>query len=152
MSALFCLFLCFRSYPEKLEVYTPTFYKIRYILEELYVAVIWIISRLIICIDQLNAGHIQNELESWSNLVILCLASQIYLNSDAPVPYTYITGQHLAECKTVSHHFLHARRALDTFLQRSTKIHSVCFIKKDKNDMNMNKNANVSWCQKSYSS
>ena len=38
MSALFCLFLRFRSYPEKLEVYTPTFYKIRYILEELYVA------------------------------------------------------------------------------------------------------------------
>ena len=29
MSALFCPFLCFRSYPEKLEVYTPTFYKIR---------------------------------------------------------------------------------------------------------------------------
>ena len=39
MSALFSLFLCFRSYSEKLEVYTPTFYKIRYILEELYVAV-----------------------------------------------------------------------------------------------------------------
>ena len=56
MSALFCLFLCFRSYPEKLEVYNPTFYKIRYILEELYVAVIWIISRLIIFIDQLNTG------------------------------------------------------------------------------------------------
>ena len=40
MSALFCLFLCFRSYSEKLEEYIPTFYKIRYILEELYVAVI----------------------------------------------------------------------------------------------------------------
>ena len=40
MSALFCLFLCFRSYPEKLEVYNPTFYKINYILEELDVAVI----------------------------------------------------------------------------------------------------------------
>ena len=39
MSALFCLFLCFRSYPEKLEEYIPTFYKIRYILEELCVAV-----------------------------------------------------------------------------------------------------------------
>ena len=58
MSALFCLFLCFRSYPEKVEEYIPTFYKIRYILEELYVAVIWIISRLIICIDQLNAAHV----------------------------------------------------------------------------------------------
>ena len=56
MSALFCLFLCFRSYLEKLEVYTPTFYKIRYILEELYVAVILIIRRLIIYIDQLNTG------------------------------------------------------------------------------------------------
>ena len=56
MSALFCLFLCFRSYSEKLEEYIPIFYQIRYILEELYVAVIWIISRLIIYIDQLNAG------------------------------------------------------------------------------------------------
>ena len=56
MSALFCLFLCFRSYPEKLNVYTPMFYKIRYILEKLYVAVIWTISRLIIDIDQLNTG------------------------------------------------------------------------------------------------
>ena len=37
MSALFCLFLCFRSYSEKLEEYIPTFYKIRYILEDLYV-------------------------------------------------------------------------------------------------------------------
>ena len=57
MSALFCLFLCFRSYPEKLEVYTLAFYKIRYILEELYVAVIWVLSRLIIYIDQLNTGY-----------------------------------------------------------------------------------------------
>ena len=55
MSALFCLFLC-RSYPEKLEVYNPTFYKINYILEELYVAVVWIISWLIIYIDQLDTG------------------------------------------------------------------------------------------------
>ena len=39
MGALFYLFLCFRSYPEKVEEYIPTFYKIRYILEELYVAV-----------------------------------------------------------------------------------------------------------------
>ena len=38
MRAMFCLFLCFRSYPEKLEVYIPRFYKIRYILDELYVA------------------------------------------------------------------------------------------------------------------
>ena len=37
MSALFCLFLYFRSYPEKLEEYIPTLYKIRYILEEFYV-------------------------------------------------------------------------------------------------------------------
>ena len=58
MSALFCLFLCFRSYPEKLEVYIPTFYKIRYILEELYVAIMWIISQLIIYIDQMNAANI----------------------------------------------------------------------------------------------
>ena len=56
MSALFCLFLYFRSYSKKLEVYNPIFFKIRYILEELYVAVILIISRLIIYIDQLNKG------------------------------------------------------------------------------------------------
>ena len=58
MCALFCLFLCSRSYPEKLEVYIPKFYKIRYILHELYVAVIWIISQLIICIDQLNTATV----------------------------------------------------------------------------------------------
>ena len=58
MSTLFCIFLCFRSYPGKLEEYIPTFFKFRYISEELYVAVIWIISRLIIYIDQLNAGHV----------------------------------------------------------------------------------------------
>ena len=46
MSALFCLFLCFRSYPEKLGEYIPTFHKIRYIFWYLYVAVKWIISRL----------------------------------------------------------------------------------------------------------
>ena len=56
MSALFCLFLCFRSYYEKPEEYIPTFYKIRDILEELYVAVLLLISRLIIFIDQLNAA------------------------------------------------------------------------------------------------
>ena len=56
MSALCCLFLCFRSYSEKLEEYIPTFYKIRDILEELYVAVIWIISQLIIYIDQMKAS------------------------------------------------------------------------------------------------
>ena len=39
-----------------LEVYIPIFYKIRYILQELYVAVIPIISRLKIYIDQLNEG------------------------------------------------------------------------------------------------
>ena len=57
MSALFCLFLCFRSYSGKLEEYIPTFYKIRYILEELYVAVMCIISQLIIYIDQMNAAY-----------------------------------------------------------------------------------------------
>ena len=46
------------SYPEKVEEYIPTFYKIRYILEELYVAVLWIISQLIIYIDQMNADDI----------------------------------------------------------------------------------------------
>ena len=57
MSALFCLLVCFISYPEKLDVYIPTFYKIRYILEELYVADNQIISRLIIYIDQLNTAY-----------------------------------------------------------------------------------------------
>ena len=48
MSAFFCLFLCFDHIStEKLEVYIPTFYKITYTLEELYVAVMWIISRLL---------------------------------------------------------------------------------------------------------
>ena len=56
MSALFRLLLCFKSYPEKLEVYIPTFYKIGYILEELCVAVMLIISRLMIYIDQLNTA------------------------------------------------------------------------------------------------
>ena len=57
MSALFCFFLCFESYFEKLDEYISTFYKIRYILEELYVAVMRIISQLIICIDQLNTAY-----------------------------------------------------------------------------------------------
>ena len=56
MSALFCLFLCLKSYPEKLEEYIPTFHEIRYILEWLYLAVKWIISRLMMCIDRLNGG------------------------------------------------------------------------------------------------
>ena len=34
------------QYPEKVEEYIPTFYKIRYILEELYVAVMWITVEL----------------------------------------------------------------------------------------------------------
>ena len=42
MSALFCLFLCSTSYPEKLGVYIPTFYKIRHIF------------RRIICISNVN--------------------------------------------------------------------------------------------------
>ena len=54
MSVLFYLFLSFRSHLVKLKVYIPTFYKITYILEELYVAVLWIISQLIVYIDQLN--------------------------------------------------------------------------------------------------
>ena len=58
MSALFCLFLCFRSYSEKLEEYIPTFYKIRYILEELYVAVMWILSPLKMYINQLNEAYV----------------------------------------------------------------------------------------------
>ena len=52
MSALYCLFLCLRSYSEKLEEIIPTFCKIRYILEELYLA-----NRLIIYVNQLNTGH-----------------------------------------------------------------------------------------------
>ena len=36
INVLFCLFFCFTSYPEKLEVYIPTSNKIWYILEELY--------------------------------------------------------------------------------------------------------------------
>ena len=71
MIALFCLFLCFGSYSEKPEEYISTFYKIRYILEELYVAVIRIISLLIIYIDQLNAaidylGFVAFLQQSWT--------------------------------------------------------------------------------------
>ena len=62
MSALFFLFLRFRSYSEKLEEYIPTFYKIRYILEELYVAVKWNISRLKMYIDQLNGGILSHTI------------------------------------------------------------------------------------------
>ncbi len=39
------------SYPEKLEEYIPTFYKIKCILEELDIAVMRTISKLIICIE-----------------------------------------------------------------------------------------------------
>ena len=53
--------MCFTAYAEKLEEYIPTSYKIRYILEELYVTVLRIISRLIIYIDQLNAANYQVE-------------------------------------------------------------------------------------------
>ena len=41
-----------------LEEFIPTFYKIRYILEDLYVAVMWIMSQLIIYIDQMNAANV----------------------------------------------------------------------------------------------
>ena len=80
MSALFCLFLCFRSYPEKLEVYNPTFYKINYILEELYVAVIWIISRLIIYIDQLNTGVVPVKSIRWRFRKMLWPPFSEYMN------------------------------------------------------------------------
>ena len=75
MSALFCLFLCFISYPKKLEAYIPTFYKIIYILEELYVAVMRIISRLIIYIDQLNAAF-----EDSLVIVLIRLISSVVLH------------------------------------------------------------------------
>ena len=59
MTSLFCLFLCFKSYSERLEkcICILMFYKVKYILEELYIAVIRIISRLIIYIDQLNTAY-----------------------------------------------------------------------------------------------
>ena len=44
MSGLFHLFLCFRSYSVKLDAYIPTFYKIRCILEELYVKTVALIA------------------------------------------------------------------------------------------------------------
>ena len=72
MSALFCLFLCFGSYSEKLEEYIPTFYKIRYILEELYVAVMRIISWLII--------HITSTYNS-SRMYLILLDIGIYSSS-----------------------------------------------------------------------
>ena len=49
--------MCFWSYPEKVEDYVPKFYKMKYILEELYVVVMWIINQLIIYIDQMNAAN-----------------------------------------------------------------------------------------------
>ena len=52
-----------------------TFYKIRYILEELYVAVIRIISRLIIYIDQLNAAF-----EDSLVIVLIRLISSVVLH------------------------------------------------------------------------
>ena len=71
MSTLFCLFLCFRSYPE---VYIPIFYKIRYILEELCVAVIQVISQLIIYIDQLNTAYILGSV----NILVFTLKCQVF--------------------------------------------------------------------------
>ena len=79
MSALFCLFLWFRSYYEKLQEYIPTFYKIRYILEELYVAVMWIISRLIIYIDQLNTATVNKLLNTKSLLTTPSNVSPLHL-------------------------------------------------------------------------
>ena len=49
-----------------LEVYILIFYKIRYILEELYVAVFWIKSQLIIYIDYLNTGIMYTKKLSWN--------------------------------------------------------------------------------------
>ena len=65
MSAIFYLFLCFTSYPLKLEVNIPKFYKIRYILEESYVAGVYIISWLIIYVDQLNTAYIAYNHGGW---------------------------------------------------------------------------------------
>ena len=82
MTALFCLFLSLRSYSEKLEEHIPTFYKIRYILQELYMAVIPIISRLKIYIDQLNEGRVKNRKRK----------TQIFFYSGQPV-WADILGQ-----------------------------------------------------------
>ena len=41
-----CLFLCLRSYSEKLEEIIPTFCKIRYILEELYICSCYVNHKL----------------------------------------------------------------------------------------------------------
>ena len=72
-SPLFCLFLCSRSYPEKVEEFITTFYKIRYILRELYVAVTWIINQLIIYIDQMNAALVLCWIQN-SKILTLCHA------------------------------------------------------------------------------
>ena len=88
MSALFCLFLWFRAYPEKLQEYIQTFYKIRYILEELYVAVIPIISRLMIYIDQLNKGIMKIGLFHGSKLgqTYLCSIDKSWEKGDFENP------------------------------------------------------------------
>ena len=102
MSALFCFFLCFRSYPEKLEVCIPAFYKIRCILEESYVAVMWIINRLIIYDDQLTTGYVglkRCNLQSTSLLESTNLLDQIV---NTPVLLSPEIPQILADQLTLS--------------------------------------------------
>ena len=75
-----------------LEVYILIFYKIRYILEELYVAVFWIKSQLIIYIDYLNTGIMYTKKLSWnkemhvlkSNFLSSQMDSHIFSPSSLP--------------------------------------------------------------------
>ena len=53
----------------------------RYILKGLYVAVIWIISRLIIYIDQLNAGILLFEIRKNLDLRKILATPKIFLKS-----------------------------------------------------------------------
>ena len=65
----------------------PTFYKIRYIVEELYVAVISIISRLIICIDQLNEGLL---VFININPFLLILTTNVYCVTEESVQFYFV--------------------------------------------------------------
>ena len=69
-----------------LEKHIPTFYKIRFILEELYVAVMWIISQLITYIDQMNAAHAK---------ISFNLKKNIYLSS---------RFRNIQHCTNIFHH------------------------------------------------
>ena len=75
-----------RSYPEKVEGTIQIFYKIRFILEELYVAVMWIISQLITYIDQMNAAHVK---------ISFNLKKNIYLSS---------RFRNIQHCTNIFHH------------------------------------------------